>query len=61
MGPLGSGEVSISTAATNHKGRFGAPDSEAYLGSPLTVAASAVAGCIADARELSRAARRSAA
>ncbi len=46
MGPLGSGEVSISTAATNHSGRFGAADGDVYLGSPLTVAASAIAGRI---------------
>jgi 3-isopropylmalate/(R)-2-methylmalate dehydratase large subunit len=50
MGPLGSGEVSIATAATNHSGRFGAKDSEVYLGSPLTVAASAVEGKLADPR-----------
>lgn len=46
MAPLGSGEVSISTAATNHSGRFGAKDADCYLGSPLTVAASAVTGQI---------------
>ena len=50
MAPLGSGEVSIATAATNHAGRFGANDAEIYLASPLTVAASAVAGCIVDPR-----------
>ncbi|MBC2665292.1 3-isopropylmalate dehydratase [Novosphingobium flavum] len=49
MAPLGAGEVSISTAATNHHGRLGA--GEAWLGSPLTVAASAIAGRIADPRE----------
>jgi 3-isopropylmalate/(R)-2-methylmalate dehydratase large subunit len=51
MGPLGAGETSISTAATNHAGRFGAPGGEAYLASPLTVALSAVRGCITDPRE----------
>jgi len=51
-GMLAPGEVSISTAATNHTGRMGAPTSEAYLGSPLTVAASAVAGRIVDPREM---------
>ncbi len=50
MGPLGPGEVSISTAATNHAGRFGA--GEPYLGSPLTVAVSALRGCITDPREV---------
>lgn len=52
LGPMHSGEVSISTAATNHAGRMGARDAQCYLGSPATVAASAVSGCIADAREL---------
>ena len=50
MGPLANGEVSISTAATNHEGRFGG--GEAYLGSPLTVAASAVAGEVTDPRKM---------
>jgi len=50
MGPLGPGEVSIATAATNHAGRFGAHDAEIYLASPATVAASAVAGRITDPR-----------
>ncbi len=52
MGPLGAGEVSISTAATNHSGRFGSPAGEPYLASPLTVAASALRGRITDPREL---------
>lgn len=52
MAPLGPGEVSVATAATNHAGRFGAHDGEIYLASPVTVAASAVAGCLADPREL---------
>ncbi|MBC7780003.1 MAG: 3-isopropylmalate dehydratase, partial [Proteobacteria bacterium] len=50
MGLMDSGEVSISTAATNHAGRMGPKDSKCYLGSPATVAASAVAGAIADPR-----------
>lgn len=49
MGPVGAGEVSISTAAANHAGRLGA--GEAYLGSPLTVAASALRGRITDPRD----------
>lgn len=49
MGPIGAGEVSISTAAANHAGRLGA--GEAYLGSPLTVAASALRGRITDPRD----------
>jgi 3-isopropylmalate/(R)-2-methylmalate dehydratase large subunit len=51
MGPLGPGEVSIATAATNHAGRFGAHEGEVFLGSPLTVAASAVSGHLADPRQ----------
>jgi homoaconitate hydratase len=45
-GLLESGEVAISATNRNFKGRMGAKDSEAYLGSPLTVAMSAVAGYI---------------
>jgi 3-isopropylmalate/(R)-2-methylmalate dehydratase large subunit len=52
VGPLHSGEVSISTAANNNAGRFGAKDAQLYLGSPATVAASALAGKITDARSL---------
>ncbi|BEU28476.1 aconitase family protein [Paraburkholderia sp. 22B1P] len=52
MGQVGSNEVSISTAATNGPGRMGAKDAEYFLGSPLTVAASAVTGRITDPREL---------
>jgi 3-isopropylmalate/(R)-2-methylmalate dehydratase large subunit len=53
LGPLHSGEVSISSAATNGAGRMGAKDAECYLGSPATVAASAVAGRITDPRTVS--------
>lgn len=49
-GPVASGETSISTAANNGAGRFGAKDARLFLGSPATVAASAVAGCITDPR-----------
>ncbi|MGV3627982.1 MAG: 3-isopropylmalate dehydratase large subunit [Betaproteobacteria bacterium] len=52
IGPVHSGEVSISTATNNNAGRFGAQDAKLYLGSPATVAASAVAGKIADARKM---------
>lgn len=50
MAPLTSGEVSITTGATNVAGRMGAKDAEIYLASPATVACSAVAGKIADPR-----------
>jgi 3-isopropylmalate/(R)-2-methylmalate dehydratase large subunit len=51
-GPLGPGEVSISTAATNGAGRMGSLDAECYLASPATVTVSAIAGVIADPREI---------
>ena len=51
VGPVHSREASISTAANNNFGRFGAKDAQLYLGSPATVAASAIAGEIADARQ----------
>lgn len=41
----------ISSTARNFKGRMGAASSKVWLGSPLTVAASAVIGRIADPRE----------
>ena len=44
MGLVHSGEISISTATANAAGRFGAKDADLYLASPVTVAASAVAG-----------------
>ena len=50
VGPVHSREVSISTAANNNFGRFGAKDAQLYLGSPATVAASAIAGQITDPR-----------
>lgn len=52
LGALSAGEVSISTAATNGPGRMGAKEAEMYLATPATVAASALAGCIADARAI---------
>lgn len=45
-GLLKSGEIAISATNRNFKGRMGSKDSEAYLGSPLTVAMSAVKGYI---------------
>lgn len=50
VGPLHAGEVSISTASNSNAGRFGSKQARLYLGSPATVAASAVAGAITDPR-----------
>jgi len=48
---LSENEVAITSTARNFKGRMGAASSKVYLGSPYTVAASAVAGRICDPRE----------
>jgi 3-isopropylmalate/(R)-2-methylmalate dehydratase large subunit len=51
-GVLGDGEVSISSTNRNFQGRQGSAEAEIYLANPAVVAASAVAGYIADPREM---------
>ena len=48
---LASGIKCISSTARNFRGRMGADSSEVWLGSPMTVAASAINGVITDPRE----------
>lgn len=50
-GLLAAGEVCIASATANYPGRMGSNQAKIYLASPATVAASAVAGRIADPRK----------
>ena len=52
MGILGAGERCISTTNRNSVGRMGDRTSEVYLANSAVVAASAIAGKIADPRDL---------
>jgi 3-isopropylmalate/(R)-2-methylmalate dehydratase large subunit len=51
LGALGEDEICISSSSRNFVGRMGAMSSKVYLGSPATVAASALEGRIADSRK----------
>ena len=50
--PIGDDITVISTTARNFKGRMGSPTAQVYLGSPYTVAAAALRGCVTDPREV---------
>ncbi|KAA9159094.1 homoaconitate hydratase family protein [Amycolatopsis acidicola] len=53
LGVVGPGEVCLTSSTRNFTGRMGSTEAEIYMASPATVAASAVAGVITGAREVS--------
>lgn len=51
MGVLGANETCITASTRNFKGRMGDPSARIFMGSPATVAASAIGGVITDPGE----------
>ena len=51
MGVLGENETCITSSTRNFKGRMGETSARIFMGSPATVAASAIRGVITDPRE----------
>ena len=51
MGVLGPNETCITATTRNFKGRMGDPSARIFMGSPATVAASAITGVITDPRQ----------
>lgn len=52
MGVIGTGETCFAAQNRNYRGRMGSDESEIYLGSPETAAATAISGRITDPREV---------